>query len=266
MSIPLFLKNIKNNTLLLFVFVALMSIYLAVIIYVYDPSGVGAMMDMMSILPTSLVNAMGFGTIESGLTGFIASLFYGFLIYLFPMVYCIILANRLVAKWVYEGSFTSLLCTPNSRIKIIVTQGIYLLASIAVLFTVLFLVGYAMSEQFFPGMLEARVFLKLNLGACLMTMTIAMFCFFFSCLFNSSKPALFFGALIPIVFFILNILSKLSERTEFLGKFSLYNSFDGLAIVNGQANTTLIISGFAVFIVVLFVAAVGVFSIKRLPV
>jgi ABC-2 type transport system permease protein len=98
MSIPLFLKNIKNNTLLLLVFAVLMSIYLAVIIYIYDPSGVGAMVDMMSILPTALVNAMGFGTIDSGLTGFIASLFYGFLIYLFPMVYCIILANRLVAK------------------------------------------------------------------------------------------------------------------------------------------------------------------------
>ncbi|WP_303871239.1 hypothetical protein [Acetobacterium wieringae] len=266
MSIPLFLKNIKNNTFLLMVFAALMSIYLAVIIYIYDPNGIGAMVDMMSILPTKLVNALGFGTIDSGLTGFIASLFYGFLIYLFPMVYCIILANRLVAKWVYEGSFTSLLCTPNSRIKIIVTQGIYLLASIGVLFTILFMVGYGMSEHFFPGMLDVKVFLKLNIGACLMTMTIGMFCFFFSCLFNSTKPALFFGALIPVSFFILNTLSKLSERTAFLGKFSLYNAFDGLAIVTGQSSISLISGGFAVFIGLLFAAAVGVFTLKRLPV
>lgn len=266
MSIPLFLKNMKNNTLLLLLFVALMSIYLAVIIYMYDPNGIGALVDMLTILPVTLVNAMGFGTIDSGLTGFIASMFYGFLIYLFPMVYCIILANRLVAKWVYEGSFTSLLSTPNSRIKIIVTQGIYMLASIAVLFTVLFLVGYGMSEHFFPGMLDVKVFLKLNLGACLMTMTIGMFCFFFSCLFNSTKPALFFGALIPIVFFLLNTLSKLSEKTAFLGKFSLYNAFDGLAIVNGQSSITLICGGFAIIILVLFVSAVGVFSLKRLPV
>nr|WP_320026151.1 hypothetical protein [uncultured Acetobacterium sp.] len=266
MSIPLFLKNMKNNTFLLLLFVALMSIYLAVIIYMYDPNGIGALVDMLSILPVTLVNAMGFGTIDSGLTGFIASMFYGFLIYLFPMVYCIILANRLVAKWVYEGSFISLLSTPNSRIKIIVTQGIYLLASIAVLFTVLFLVGYGMSQHFFPGMLDEKVFLKLNIGACLMTMTIGMFCFFFSCLFNSTKPALFFGALLPIVFFLLNTLSKLSEKTAFLGKFSLYNTFDGLAIVNGQSSITLISGGFAMFILLLFIASVGVFSLKRLPV
>ncbi|MBI4857562.1 MAG: hypothetical protein HY818_12555 [Acetobacterium woodii] len=266
MSIPLFLKNMKNNTLLLLLFVALMSIYLAVIIYMYDPNGIGALVDMLSILPVTLVNALGFGTIDSGLTGFIASMFYGFLIYLFPMVYCIILANRLVAKWVYEGSFISLLSTPNSRIKIIVTQGIYLLASIAVLFTVLFLVGYGMSQHFFPGMLDEKVFLKLNIGACLMTMTIGMFCFFFSCLFNSTKPALFFGALLPIVFFLLNTLSKLSEKTAFLGKFSLYNTFDGLAIVNGQSSITLISGGFAMFILLLFIASVGVFSLKRLPV
>ncbi|MCG2728951.1 MAG: hypothetical protein L6276_01505 [Acetobacterium sp.] len=266
MSIPLFLKNMKNNTLLLLLFMALMSIYLAVIIYMYDPNGIGALVDMLSILPVTLVNAMGFGTIDSGLTGFIASMFYGFLIYLFPMVYCIILANRLVAKWVYEGSFISLLSTPNSRIKIIVTQGIYLLASIAVLFTVLFLVGYGMSQHFFPGMLDEKVFLKLNIGACLMTMTIGMFCFFFSCLFNSTKPALFFGALLPIVFFLLNTLSKLSEKTAFLGKFSLYNTFDGLAIVNGQSSITLISGGFAMFILLLFIVSVGVFSLKRLPV
>ena len=43
MSIPLFLKNMKNNTLLLLLFVVLMSIYLAVIIYMYDPNGIGAL-------------------------------------------------------------------------------------------------------------------------------------------------------------------------------------------------------------------------------
>lgn len=266
MSIPLFLKDMKNNTLLLLVFVAMMSIYLSVIIYMYDPNGIGAFMDMMSILPVTLVNAMGFGSIESGLTGFIASLFYGVLIYLFPMVYCIILGNRLVAKWVYEGSFTSLLSTPNSRIKIIVTQGIYMMASIAVLFTVLFFVGYGVSNYLFPGMLEVSVFLKLNLGAGLMTMVIGMFCFFFSCLFNSTKLTLLFGSLVPILFFLMTILSKISGRAAFLGKFSLYNIYDGVAIANGQANITTICSGFAIFCALLFLGAVGVFSLKRLPV
>ncbi len=266
MSIPLFLKNIKNNTLLLLVFMGLMSIYLAVIIYMYNPNGIGAFVDMLSILPVTLVNAMGFATIDSGLTGFVASMFYGFLIYLFPMVYCIILANRLVAKMVYEGTMISILGTPNSRVKIIITQGAYLLSSIAVLFAVLFLVGYGMSEQFFPGLLDVKIFMKLNLGACLMTMTIGMFCFFFSCLFNSTKPSLFFGAMIPIIFFIFNTLSKLSEKTVFLGKFSLYNAFDGLAIVNGESSIMLVSGGFIFFILFLFLVSVGVFSLKRLPV
>jgi ABC-2 type transport system permease protein len=266
MSIPLFLKNMKYNTILLLVFLGLMSIYLAVIIYMYDPNGIGALVDMLSILPAKLVNALGLGTLGSGLTGFLASMFYGVLIYLFPMVYCIILGNRLVVKWVYDGSMNTLLATPNSRVKIIVTQGVYMLASIALMFAVLFLVGYVACEHFFPGMLDVKVFLKLNLGACLMTMAIGMFCFFFSCLFNTAKPALFFSSLIPVGFFLLNTLGKLSDQTAFLGKFSLYNAFDGLAIVNGQSSIAIVCGGFGLFVVLLFVGAVGVFSLKRLPV
>ena len=266
MSIPLLLKDIKNNVMLLLVFIVLMSIYLAVIIFMYNPDGAGALLDMLSLLPATFVSILGLSAIDSGLTGFIAGLFYGFLIYLFPMVYCIILGNRLVAKWVYDGSFGCLLATPNSRIKIIVTQGLYMVLSIFVLFAVLFLVGVGVSGYFFPGMLDTTLFMKLNLSACLMTVTIGLICFFFSCLFNNTKLSLTFGAGIPILFFSLTMLSGLSEQTSFLGKFSLYTVFNSMAIINGEANITLLCSGFLIISLLLLAAGVGVFSIKRLPV
>ncbi|MBC3795551.1 ABC transporter permease subunit [Acetobacterium tundrae] len=266
MSIPLFLKDIKDNIFLLLIFVFLMSLYLGVIIYMYDPNGVGALVDMLSLLPVALVKAMRLSTIDSGLTGFIGSLFYGIIIYLFPMVYCIILGNRLVAKWVNDGSFACLLTTPNSRVKIIVTQGIYMVFSIIVLFSVLFLVGLAVSGYCFPGTLDKSVFFELNLCACLLTITVGMICFFFSCLFNDTTLSLGFGAGILIIFFLFTILSGISDLTAFLGKYSLYNAFNSLAIVKGEANIVTICVGFLTISLLLFAAGVGAFGIKRLPV
>lgn len=266
MSLPLFLKNIKNNIILLLVFGIVMSLYLAVIIYMYDPNGIGALMDMLSILPVSLVNALGFGTVDNGLTGFIGSLYYGFLIYLFPMVYCIILGNRLVAKWVYDGSFACLLSTPNNRIKIIITQGIYMLFSIMMLFVILYFIGIAVSESLFPGMLDFSIFMKLNLCACLMTMAIGMICFFFSCVFNNTKISLAFGSGIPIIFFLLNTLGGISEKFALLKDYSLYSLFNGLAIVKGEADIAMICGIFTVIILLLLIVGAAIFQFKRLPI
>jgi len=266
MSIPLFLKDIKNNIVLLLVFGIVMSIYLAVIINMYDPSGAGALMDMLSLLPVSLVKALGFPTVEADLTGFIAGLYYGFLIYLFPMVYCIILGNRLVAKLVYEGSFACLLSTPNSRIKIIITQGVYMLFSILVLFLILYFVGVGLSESLFKGMLDIALFGKLNFSAGLMTMAIGMICFFFSCVFNDTRLSLAFGAGIPALFFLLNMIGGLAERTAFLKDYSLYSIFNGMNLVSGTANAGMINGLFAVMILFLFAGSIAIFQFKRLPI
>jgi len=266
MSLPLLLKDLKNNIILLLVFVAVMSIYLSVIIFMYDPSGIGAFMDMLSMLPVTLVNALGFSTVDAGLTGFIASLYYGFLIYLFPMVYCIILGNRLVVKLVENGSFVCLLSTPNSRIKIIFTQGLYMLLSIMFLFIILYIVGVGVSASLFKGVLDVSIFSKLNLCACLMTMTIGMICFFFSCVFNNTNLSLLFGAGIPILFFLFDMLGGMAQSLSFLKNYSMYSLFNGLAIIKGEANITMISTVFVVTILLLFAGSLAIFQYKRLPI
>ncbi|HBA05476.1 MAG TPA: hypothetical protein DCW51_16900, partial [Clostridium sp.] len=113
------------------------------------------------------------------------------------MVYCIILGNRLVARMVDNSSFVYLISTPNSRSKIIITQGIYALVSIIVLFIALFGAGIIFSEIMFSGTLDIRQFLSLNFTTMLVNMVVMMISFFFSCLFNETKLSLTFGAGIP---------------------------------------------------------------------
>jgi len=52
-----------------------------------------------------------------------------------------------------------LLATPNTRAKIIVTQAIYLLASIFVLVAIATATGIVYSSQMFPGELDIAKFL-----------------------------------------------------------------------------------------------------------
>lgn len=266
MSIPLFLKNIKENSLFLLVFILLMNIYLAVIIFMYDPNGIGAFNDIMALLPSTLVRIMGFSGIESSMTGFLGGLFFGFAIYLFPMIYAITMGNRLVTKYVYEGSMANFLTTSNSRIKIILTQALYLILSIALLFLTIQIVGLKTSEYFYPGVLNTDVFWQMNLGACLLTMTIAMIGFLFACLFNDSRLALTVTSSVTILFFIVTVLGRSFERFLVLEKFSLYSLYDGPAIAAGQADVGVMMGIFMMIILLSLLGSLGVFVYKRLPI
>ncbi len=266
MSIPLFLKNIKENSLFLMVFIFLMTIYLVVIIFMYDPNGIGAFNDIMALLPTTLVRVMGLSDIESSMTGFLGGLFFGFTIYLFPMVYCITMGNRLVTKYVYDGSMANFLASSNSRIKIILTQAFYLILSIALLFLTIQIVGIQASNYFYTGVLNTEIFTQMNTGACLLTMAMAMIGFLFACLFNDSRLTIMFTSGVSILFFMLTLLGRSFERFSMLEKFSIYSFYDGAAIASGQGNYGTMITVFIIIILLSLFASLGIFAYKRLPI
>ena len=264
MSYTLFKTTFKKNWTLLIIFFGVLTMYLSVMISMYDPADMSALMDMIKVFPAELMKAMGFSSLVTDLTGYLASWLYGLLMFGLPMVYCIILGNRLVAKLVDNGSFAYLLSTPNSRVKIIVTQGVYALTSIAVLFAALFGIGISICEAAFPGLLDIGAFLRLNFTTMLVNMAVMMISFFFSCLFNDSKMSLGFGSGIPIAFLLMNMLGGASTGVEVLKNISIYGLYDPVELVTGTSvlGANLLYIG---MIVVLFVAGVLIFRKKRLP-
>lgn len=264
MSYPLLKTTAKKNWVLLLIFFGVLTMYLSIMISMYDPDNMEALTSMMDLLPKDLMNALGFGSLITDLTGYLASWLYGLLMLAFPMVYCIILGNRLVAKMVDNGSFAYLLSTPASRVKIIITQGAYALLSIAVLFTALAGMGIVICEALFPGLLDIGAFVKLNFTTMLVNMTVMMICFFFSCLFNDSKLATGVGAGIPIAFLLLNMLGGVSPDAEILKKISIYGLYDPVELVHG-GDILFIQLFFVAVILVLFAGAVLIFKRKRLP-
>jgi ABC-2 type transport system permease protein len=119
MSFTLLKAVFKKNWTLLLIFFGALTMYMAVMVSMYDPSDMEALTSMLKLFPAELMKAMGFSELITDLTGYLASWLYGLLMFGFPMVYCIILGNRLVVKMVDNSSFAYLLSTPNSRVKLL---------------------------------------------------------------------------------------------------------------------------------------------------
>lgn len=72
------------------------------------------------------------------------------------------------------------------------------------------------------------------LGAFLYHLAISSICFCASCIFNSSKNSLIFGAGIPLYFFVVSLFIKLSDRLDFLNYFTLNTLYDTQKIMEGS--------------------------------
>ena len=111
MSLTLFKADLKGNALLWAIIAYAMMIYFSVIAFMFDPTDTTAIASMLELLPEGLMSAFGFDSVSTDLTGFLADYYYGFIVFIIPLIYCIITANKLVVKLVDNGSFSYLLST-----------------------------------------------------------------------------------------------------------------------------------------------------------
>lgn len=264
MSITLFMATAKKNWIMLLIFFSVLTLYTTIMISMFSPDDMDAITAMLDLFPEDLMKAMGFSQLVTDLTSYLASWLYGLLMFGFPMVYCIMLGSRLVVKKVDNSSFACLLATPNSRVKIILTLGTYAIFTVALLFTALFGVGVLFGEIIHPGLLDIPAFWRLNVTTMLVNMLIMMISFFFSCIFNDSSLATGFGAGIPIVFLLLNMLGGASDNIKILKQISPYGWYDPVDLVRGDSVLWQNLV-YAAAAVILFAAAVLIFKRRRLP-
>ena len=123
----------KNSLKLMLIFLAVITLYVTIIISMYDPEMM-EMLDTFAKAMPELMAAMGMNvTIASSLMEFMISYLYGFILLIFPMVFTFIRANALIAKYTDNGSMVSLLASNVSRVKIALTQLLSLITSIIII-------------------------------------------------------------------------------------------------------------------------------------
>lgn len=266
MNKTLFKATLKANwTIGLFIILMLL-IYMIFSITMFDPANTDKIEGMLKMMPEGMIKAFGFHNLGTDLTGYLANYHYGFIFLIFPMLYSAIVANRLIAKHVDNGSMAYLLTTPNTRVKIAITQAIYLVSSIAVIFVVVIGIAIAMSELMFSGQLKINQFIVLNVVTFLTTVVASGISFLFSCLFNETRNSLAFGTGIPLVFIIIRMLTAISEKIAWLKYFSIYSFINIEKIFGSNAyviNSSLILLAMGLG---LYVTAIIIFNRRNLSI
>jgi len=240
--------------------------YLIIIISMYDPDGAEVLNEMLKTLPEGLVNALGFNEMGTTLLTFIAGYIYGFLVLLFPMVLSIIINHRIIGSLIDKGSMAFLLSTPNSRIRIAVTQALFSLFSITMLFLFSTIFSIIISGTMFPGLLDIGTFILINIYALLMYYAIGGIGFLASCISTESKYSLGLGIGIPVGFLLLQMLGGVGEKLSWIGNFSLYSLFDPNKLIEGEPFAFIGMALFLSIAIVLYGAGIAIFNKRDLSV
>jgi len=257
-SKPLLNHTIKSNFKLFGIITCILLLLITVIMSVFVPSTIE---DIKNASVGATINPLGD---ISSLIAFIANQFYGMMAIIFPMIYSIIIGNKLIAGQVDKGSMAYNLSTPTTRTQITSTSALYLIGSLVVMFALIAFIGTSVATIIQPDVIDYGAFLMLTLGCFLLQFAISGIAFFSSCFFNNSSKSLSFGVGMPLAFFALKLVSGMSDKLEFLKYFSLNSLYDTTAIMDGEGYAIKLIV-LAAIGVILYVASINVFKKKDLP-
>lgn len=262
-SMALYKREMKGSIKLLLIFGAVITMYVSIIIGMYDPDMM-KMLDGFSEAMPELMAAVGMTPGAGTLLGFMVSYLYGFILLIFPMLYCILRGNALIARYVDKGSMASLAAAPVKRRTIAFTQMAALISGILLLVLYSTVLELACAGSGFPGELDTGELFGLNAGLLCLHLFIGGICFLASCLFSDTRYSIGLGAGIPAFMYVLQMLANVggsAEKAKYCTFFTLFQP-EGLIAGEGSAiaGALLLLTGAAV----LYGAGIVVFDRKDL--
>ena len=232
-NLALYKREMKGSVKLLLIFGAILTMYVSVIITMYDPQMMKTLDSFAEVMP-ELMASVGMKTNAADLLGFMVSYLYGFILLIFPMLFCILRGNALIAKYVDKGSMVSLAAAPVKRRTIAFTQMAVLISGILLLIIYGTIVELICSETGFPGELDITALFILNGGLLCLHLFIGGICFLSSCIFSDTRYSVAFGAGIPIFMYVLQMLSNVGGNAEKVKYFTFFTLFDPYGMIAGE--------------------------------
>lgn len=259
----LYRREMKRSIKMLLIFAAVITMYVSIIISMYNPEMMTTLDSFVEVMP-ELMAAVGMSAGATSLIGFMISYLYGFILLIFPMLFCILRGNDLIARYVDRGAMVALVAAPVKRTTIAFTQMSVLLSGIFLLVTYSTVLELVLTRSGFPGELVTSELFTLNASLMCLHFFIGGICFLASCLFSDTKYSVGFGAGTPALMYVLQMLANAGEEAEILKYFTLFTLFDPNGIVAGETGA---MTGVAVLLagaVTLYAAGIFVFRKKDL--
>lgn len=265
MNKALFLREMKKSAKLLLLFAAVITLYVSCIIYLYDPETTEMLNRFVEVMP-ELMAAVGMGTIAGDLLEFMVSYLYGFILLIFPMLFCILRANGLIAKYVDGGAMLWLTAAPVKRRKIAFTQMTVLVCGILLLLIYTTALEFFIASLLFPGELMLRELLLVNLGLLAMHFFLGGICFFASCTFSDTRLSLAVGAGLPTLMFVFQMIANVGGNLRWIRFLSAFTLFDPTGLIAGETGAAMGLIGLLLGGLLLYPAGIAVFCKKDLAI
>lgn len=225
-------KEIRGNIWLIITFVAIILLYGSMITAMYNPDpAAGSLFAEMQAQFPELFALLNFNVDNfTNYAAFISGYLFGFIFIMFPLIFVIILVNKVVFRYIDKGSMVYLLTTPNSRKKVIFTEAIFIALTVLFLGLVMYLTIAVTAESNAPG--------KLNHGAILYVLSQWFFFLmllsgltFVSSTTFEGKLASSLNVGVPAIFFVFSMIGNLPDYDffRFLTPFTLFNPDEAIA-------------------------------------
>lgn len=213
---------------------AVLCLYTLTIVYMYNPELADMLNEYQQMLP-GMMSAVGMTGIAANLLEWMQIYLYGFFMILFPLIFIIILVQKLVMEYIDNGSVVNLLATPNSRGKIIRTQAFSVILWIIIMMTAITAVGIIGSQIMFPDQLDVSRYILLNGSTLLLQLVVAGIAFLTACVSSEAKNYYAFGAGIPLLFFVIQMMSNMGDKLEKLKYMTVYTLLPAAEVVKGES-------------------------------
>lgn len=235
MNFTLFKHELFASLKLFTIIIGVLMLYIVSVIYMYNPEMTDTLKKLTETMP-EMMAAFGMTSIGDTLIEFLSTYLYGFLLMILPLVFSIMLANKLIMGYIDNGSMAYLITTPNTRFKIVFTQALFLIISLFTLLAVTTLVMIVFAEILFPNELDITALLLLNFGLFLLHFAISGFCFLMSCSTKDLRTSYAYSAGIPIAFYLIEALSNMGGSLDKLQYITIYSLFDSVQLIQQNSS------------------------------
>lgn len=238
MNKSLFNTMLKNKLKTIVSFTLGSIFYLSLVIWIFpsiaESQGLNKMLES---LPEGFMSAFGFSGGISNMSSFVAGEYYGLLFIIILLINCVSTTTQLIARLVDQGSMAYLLSGGLSRVKIALIQIAVILLSLFIIISITTVSGVIGADIFIEkNNFNARNFIELNIVTFLLFFVISGYCFLFSCLFNDEKRAIAISGGLSFTFFAIDMVSKISEKLDWMQYLTIFSTFESTDIANGQAD------------------------------
>lgn len=258
-------KEWKSNYKILLIFAAVLTMYTSMIVSMFDPE-LGESLNLMKESMPGLFAAFNMSSPGTTLLDFLLNYLYGFLFVVFPLVFLLILANKLLIRYTDRGSMAYLLGTPVKRAKLAWNQILTAFTMLFSLLAYLTLLEIAVSQMLFPDELDIPKLLLVNLGLLGLYVFLIGVCMGCACIFSESRWATGVSSGLCIVFVLVEMLSQVGEKFEALQYATPLTLFAPEKIAAGDAAGLWAMAALYLVGIALACAGVAVFSKKDMSI